>query len=197
MANLITLEEYKESQGLSDIKNDARFETLITSVSQLVKTWCANSFVDYVTTDKTEYFNVDWESNVIQLTECPVISVTTVEERSSYSADYVALTVGDYEYYVDMATDSIYRTTTRGYKEWAMGPGAVKVVYKAGYVNIPEDLKLAVIDMITYYWKNEYKESKHIMGATITNVVTSSQLRNIGFPDHITRVLELYRQLYI
>ena len=197
MANLITLDEYKLSQGLNDLKNDDRLEILITSVSQLVKTYCANSFVDYVTEDKIEFFNVDWESNIIQLTECPVISVTSVEERYNYGADYVAITEADSEFYLDLSSDSIYRTTTSGYIDWAIGPGSVKVLYKAGYVTVPEDLKLAIIDLITYYWKSEYKENRHIMSATISNVVTSSRWRNIGFPDHIARVLELYKQIQI
>ncbi|MBW1804006.1 MAG: hypothetical protein JRJ85_25145 [Deltaproteobacteria bacterium] len=162
-----------------------------------MKTDCANAFVDYVTADKTELFNVEWESNIIQLTESPVISVTSVEERADYSSDYTVLVSGDYEYYVDLDTDTIYRTTSSGYIDWAKGPGAVKVLYKAGYVDIPEDLKLALIDLVTYYWKSEYKENKHIMSATISNVVTSSQWRSIGFPDHITRVLELYKQIQI
>jgi len=36
MADLITLEEYKDSKNLSSVKDDARLRTLIESVSQLV-----------------------------------------------------------------------------------------------------------------------------------------------------------------
>ena len=86
MADLITLDEYKDSQSLKDLKNDTRLNTLIASVSQLVKTYCATSFVDFYSSDKTEVFNVDWETNVVQLGECPVISITSVEERLSYSS---------------------------------------------------------------------------------------------------------------
>lgn len=195
MANLITLEDYKLSQGLTDLKNDSRYEALITSVSQLVKTYCAATFVDYYAVDTTEYFNVDWESNVVQLRESPVISITSVEERSSYGADYVLLTEAAFEYYLDPNTDSLLRTNTTGYNEWPLGPGAVKVVYKGGYLTIPEDLKLAVIDLVKYYFKEEYKERRTLAGASIANSPTSTQWRNVGFPDHIKRVLDLYKQI--
>ena len=47
MANLITLAEYKESEGIASPKEDLRLNSLIPSVSQLVKTYCGNSLVDY------------------------------------------------------------------------------------------------------------------------------------------------------
>ena len=46
MANLITLAEYKESEGIASPKEDLRLNSLIPSVSQLVKTYCGNSLVD-------------------------------------------------------------------------------------------------------------------------------------------------------
>ena len=64
MANLITLAEYKESEGISSPKEDLRLNSLIPSVSQLVKTYCGNSLVDFYSSNKTETFNitVQWES---------------------------------------------------------------------------------------------------------------------------------------
>ena len=47
MANLITLAEYKESEGIASPKEDLRLNSLIPSVSQLVKTYCGNSLVDH------------------------------------------------------------------------------------------------------------------------------------------------------
>jgi hypothetical protein len=51
---------------------------------------------------------------------------------------------------------------------------SVKVTYKAGYTSTPEDLKLAVFDLIKYYMKDERKERQTIAGATIENQVSSS-----------------------
>ena len=197
MADLITLDEYKIAEGIESVKHDTKLEVLISSVSQLVKTYCANSFVDYFSSDKTEYFTLDWDTHSISLTESPVVSITSVEERSSYGSDYVALTEGAKEYYLDTESDTLYRTTESGWQNWAQGPGAVKVVYKAGYSTLPTDLRLAVIDLINYYFKDEYKPNRTLGGATMANQTSSTQWRNVGFPDHIKRILDLYKQVQV
>lgn len=194
MANLITLEEYKEAEGIQSPKEDLRIEALIPSVSQLVKTYCANSILDYYSTNKTEVINVNWDTDVIQLTESPVNTIVSVEERASYQDSYVTLTEAAYEFYLDTSTDSLFRTTGgRNYRNWQKGPGAVRVVYTAGYETVPADLQLAVIDLITYYIKDEHKERKTLAGATMQNQASTSQRNNVAFPDHIKRVLDLYK----
>jgi hypothetical protein len=193
MADLITLASYKEAEGLSTPKEDLRINALIPSVSQLVKTYCGNSFVDFYSSNKTETFNIDWGTYIVQLTESPVNTIVSVEERQSYSASYVTLTTGAYEYALDTKTDSILRTNSGSYQNWAQGVDAVKVVYKAGYSAVPDDLKLAVIDLVTYYLKDEHKERRTIQGASIQNAASSSQKDNVAFPDHIKRVLDLYK----
>jgi hypothetical protein len=70
---------------------------------------------------------------------------------------------------------------------------SVKVTYKAGYTSTPEDLKLAVFDLIKYYMKDERKERQSISGASVENVLSSSLAGNIGFPDHIKRILDMYK----
>ena len=57
----------------------------------------------------------------------------------------------------------------------------------------PHDLKLAVIDLITYYLKDEHKERRTLGGASIQNQSSTSQRNNVAFPDHIKRVLDLYK----
>lgn len=193
MADLITLATYKEAEGLSTPKEDLRINALIPSVSQLVKTYCGNSFVDFYSSNKTETFNIDWGTYIVQLTESPVNTIVSVQERESYSDAYATLTTGAYEYALDTATDSILRTNTSTYQNWPRGVAAVKVVYTAGYSAVPEDLKLAVIDLVTYYLKDEHKERRTIQGASIQNASSSSQRDNVAFPDHIKRVLDLYK----
>mgnify|MGYP001465495652 FL=1 len=193
MADLITLASYKEAEGLSTPKEDLRINALIPSVSQLVKTYCGNSFVDFYSSNKTETFNIDWGTYIVQLTESPVNTIVSVEERQSYSGSYSTLTTGAYEYALDTKTDSILRTNSGSYQNWARGVDAVRIVYKAGYSAVPDDLKLAVIDLITYYLKDEHKERRTIQGASIQNAASSSQRDNVAFPDHIKRVLDLYK----
>jgi len=194
MANLITLTEYKVAEGLQSTKEDAKLELTITSVSQLVKTYCGNGIIDFYVTGKTETLSINWASNIVQLTESPVNVVGTVKERDNLSSAYTTLTE-NVDYYVDKSTDSIYRVNSNGSaKNWANGPGAVEVVYTAGYEKCPEDLKLAVIDLITYYHKDHHRTARQtIAGASRENKTSSGSRNNPAFPDHIKRVLDLYK----
>tara|TARA_B100002051_G_scaffold202625_1_gene192728 strand:- start:4496 stop:5083 length:588 start_codon:yes stop_codon:yes gene_type:complete len=193
MANLITLQDYKTAEGISAPKDDARLNVLIPSVSELVKTYCGNSFVDFYSSNKTETFNIDWGTYVVQLTESPVNAIVSVEERQSYNNAYTTLTTGAFEFALDTKTDSVLRTTSAGYKNWPTGVDAVRVVYTAGYSAVPSDLKLAVLDLVTYYLKDEHKQRQSIAGASLQNQGSTSQNNNVSFPDHIKRVLDLYK----
>jgi len=192
MANFVSLAEYKEAEGISNPKDDLRLNHIIPSVTQLVKTYCGNSIIDYYNTAKVETFSFDWNSSLLQLTESPVLTVTSVEERPDFSSDYITLEASDY--YVDTNTDSIIRVSSTGqHKPWKLGPGSVRVTYTAGYEECPADLKLAVMDLITYYLKDEHKERRNLGAASIQNQASTSQRNNVAFPDHIKRVLDLYK----
>jgi hypothetical protein len=196
MTNLVTLSEYKLQQGISSSKEDERTDSLITSVSQLVKTYCGNSFIDYYTNPYIEEFTLSYNTYALQLTESPIVNVSCVEIRDNYSSKYVMLDEMKQDYYVDHLTDSVMRTHTgSGFKYWPTGAGSVKVTYRAGFEACPEDLKLAVYDIITYYLKDEHKVRRSLSGATTENQGSSSQWANPGFPDHIKRILDLYKQV--
>ena len=194
MANLITLADYKDAEGIQSPKDDLRINSLIPSISQLVKTYCGNSIVDFYSSNKIEDFDIYWETFAVQLTESPIVDVVSVQERGSYDEAYTTLTTGAHEYYLDTRTDSIIRTNNSGGRiNWKHGVGAVRVTYKAGYASTPEDLKLAVSDLITYYLKDEHKERRTLGAASIQNTASTSQRNNVAFPDHIKRVLDLYK----
>jgi len=200
MADLVTLQQYKDFAGLQSIKNDARINVVIDQVSQLVKTYCGSSIVDYASTNKVEYFNIkDSLVDTIITEESPIIAVVSVQERTSQADTYVTLITensdnsGKYEYVVDTDSDSITRTTATSTKHWPKGMKAVKLTYKAGYVNTPDDLKLAIFDLIKYYMKDERKERMSMSGASVETQVSSSLTGNIGFPDHIKRILDMYK----
>lgn len=200
MANLVTLQQYKDFAGLQGVQNDARINVLLGSVSQLVKNYCGISFVDYYSSAKTEYFDVlDSYTNRVMLDESPLVAVTSVAERTSQSDSYETLITensdssGKYEYMIDTLTDSILRTQSTGDKYFPVGRKAVKVVYTAGYSSTPADLQLAIFDLIKYYLKDERKERMQIAGAMVENPISSSIAGNTGFPDHIKRLLDMYK----
>ena len=190
MTNLITVDKYKELEGISSTKEDTKLDIFVPAVSQLVKTYCGNSIIDFYNTDKVETFNIDWATHLVQLTESPIVSVSSVEIRENITQAYTALESADY--YIDTTTDSILRVSGSGYRNWPQGAGAVKITYRAGYATCPLDLQLAVADLITYYLRDEHKARQSLSGATRENA--ESSIRNSpAFPDHIKRVLDLYK----
>ena len=200
MADLVTLQQYKDFAGLKSLEHDARINVVIDSVSQLVKSYCGTSLVDYASTNKVEYKTIkDSLVKTIILDESPLIQVVSVQERTSQADAYVTLITensdssGKYEYVIDDESDSITRTNSTGTISWARGPKSVKITYKAGYTTTPHDLRLAVYDLIKYYMKDERKERMSVSGASVENALSSSLSGNIGFPDHIKRILDMYK----
>ena len=200
MADLISLDTYKTIENITNVKDDDRIETLITAISKLVKTYCASDLIDKYSTTITEFFDLQYQVEYIQLDEGPVVDNSTlaVYERQSQDDDYTQLfrdgTDDKYEWYLDTRTDSIYRTYDSGlYAYWPKGVKCVKVEYNAGFESTPKDLELAVVDLVTYYFKDEHKQRRVLGGATLQNQGTSSLADNVGFPDHIKRVLDMYK----
>lgn len=185
MTALITLEDYKLYKKLTKTDSDEELTSIIASVSTLIKTYCGHSFVDYYTTPKVEVFNIQSSQHAILLNEWPVRTVSLVQYRESYEQDYSALS--SVEYYVDPSIDTIFMHS--GY--WPAGFGSVKVTYTAGYATTPEDVKIAALDLVHHYHKEEYKERKSIGTASIDTGL--SKMGTSKWPPHVARVLELYR----
>jgi hypothetical protein len=189
MADLISIETYKQAKALISAKEDSRLSIIVPAVSQLVKAYCNNSFNDYLDAESPciEEISVNNTTKKIQLSQWPVLTVEKIEARDYYDADYVELTLE--EYILEKKNDCI----TRIGRNWEIGVNSVIVTYTAGYDPLPEDLTLAVIDLIHYYYKEEYKPDRSISGAAIRNAHSSSHWNSTGFPDHIRRVLDMYR----
>lgn len=195
MADLITVYEYKDAEGMRGEKEDDRLNVIVPQVSDLVKKYCGTSFIDYFSTNKVETFSVrDLYTQVLIMSESPVTSINKVEERTAYSEEYKELLTSNYEYYFDSDADAIIRTTRNGERaSWAKGEGAVRITYKAGYSSTPKDLQLAIFDLVTYYLKDEHKARQTLGGASIQNQATAGLRNSTDFPDHIKRVLDLHR----
>ena len=187
MANLITLQQFKDAEQITNPRDDFKLSSIIDSVSQLVKTYCGNSFVDFFSTNKVEDFTLDWSTYAVQLTESPANTIVSVQKRDSITEAYS--TVSTDEYYLEKNTDTVLYVDGARYQNWPTGVGAVKVTYTAGYSSIPADLQLAVIDLVNYYFKDEHKTRRTLSGATLENPESGDH----GFPDHIKRVLDMYK----
>ena len=200
MANLVTLQQYKDFAGIKGVNEDAKINVILPAISQAVKTYCGTSFIDHFSSDKTEFFDItDTSTTAVMVDESPLVSVTQVQERAGQADSYVTLITensdssGKYEYIIDTEMDMVRRTTATGDKAFPKGRKAVKVVYRSGFASTPSDLKLACFDLVKYYLKDERKAGMTIAGATVRNQISTSIRDNIDFPDHIKRILDTYK----
>lgn len=181
--NLITKAEYKSYVGINSPNEDILIDSLIPKVSQLIKNYCRRTFVDYIDDPKVDQFN---GGEVLYLKEYPVVSVSSVEYSVDYGKTYVALAEYD-DWVLNRAEDAIIPTSASIFQILVNG---YKVTYTAGYESVPEDLKLAVFDLITYYRKND--SAIHSPKAPGTNSVQIEYITTTSLPAHIRRVLDLY-----
>lgn len=190
--NLITLEDYKTAKNITKTDQDVILESLIASVSALIQKYIGQSFNDSGIQTKTETFNLDYDATTLYLDEYPVneiVSITGIDPN--YWDSTVHFPIPSLVYRLDLEDGVLYRTDKSA---WPQGYGAVTVTYTygsaPGSITIPADLKQVTIDMVTYYLKEEWKESRSMRGATMSNepVYGSSS----KFPAHIQRVLDLY-----
>jgi hypothetical protein len=93
---------------------------------------------------------------------------------------------------LDRETEQIVPINPQGQFTWSVN--GYKVVYTAGYETLPEDLKLAVLDLVTYYLKND--AAIHSAKAPGTNSVQIEYISTTNLPAHIKRVLDLYTMNY-
>lgn len=193
MADLVTLEEYKEYKGLKNSTEDSRRLALISSISKLVETYCDRKFKDYVETPVIEYHSA--LNTEVYLNQFPVLDITSVEVSNDGGTTYEALIEADPNklgYLADKDNGIIYTQNPHRpflwYTERAFN--SLKVTYTAGYEDLPLDLKLAVFDLVHYYESEESTPSKSLMSGSIENPLPYSSLH---FPSHISRILNMYR----
>lgn len=196
MADLIELSEYKEYKQITSSTRDGKIQNLITQVSALIENYCARKFLDYASSPGvTEWFDSD--SEIVYLKHFPLIGVNSVNTSIDGGLTQVALTENSSTadgYFVDLENAAV-RTQKIGTKflskSYYNTPyRSLEINYNAGYTEVPEDLKLAVIDLVAYYEDQENKPTQALMGATIENPLP--YVAN-SFPPHIRRVLDLYR----
>lgn len=182
--NLVTRAEYKAYAGITSPNQDAEIDLLIPKASQLVKSYCRTSFVDNVDDPKVEQFSGN-NYNRYYLKEYPVIQVLDVEASVDYGQTYTSLAeFTDWAYLPDLQA---IQHLGAG---WADRVNGYRVTYTCGYETVPEDLKLAVMDLITYYRRND--SAVHNSKVSSSGNVQIEYLKAASFPAHIRRVLDLY-----
>lgn len=180
---LITKAEYKSHVGINTPNQDSEIDSIIPKVSQLVKSYCKRSFIDYVNDPKSERFNGGID--VYYLKEYPILEVSSVEMSMDRGKSYITLTEDDYV--LDYQNEALVPLFSDEFPHYING---YVVTYTAGYETLPEDLKLALFDLVTYYRKND--SAVHSPKAPGTNSVQIEYITTTSLPAHIRRVLDMY-----
>ncbi len=182
---LVTIAEYKAYAGKTTPNEDTQIASLITIVSELVKTYCRRTFIDYADDAKVEVFSGKVQPFLLK--EFPLIAISSVAFSSDYGVTYTDLVEGT-DFYVDVEDNTINSVSTTGFTTY---PNGYKVTYTAGYTTLPSDLKLGIFDLITYYLSND--QAVHSPKAPGTNSVQVEYITTSNLPAHIRRILELYK----
>lgn len=188
--NLITVAEYKSYSGISSTNQDAAIATVIPKVSELVKSICRRTFVDYVDDFKTE-IKRSLTNNRFLARETPVLSVSSVEFSEDFGKTYTSL-VEYQDYVVDTEADAV-EIISYPYVNYSK-VNAFKFTYNAGYETIPEDLKIAVMDLIQYYLRND--SAVHSSKSISPNTMQIEYVSSTNLPAHIKRILDLHTASY-
>ena len=184
---LIKVAEYKAYAGIVSTSQDAAIDTLIPKVSSLVKSFCRRTFVDFLDDAKVQVFNGG--EDTLLLLETPVVMVSAVEFSEDFGKTYTSL-VEYTDYIVNSDKVILIKPQYQIYKKI----NAFRVTYTAGYEELPEDLKLAIFDLITYYLRHE--AALHTNKNVGANSVQIEYVTNTALPSHIRRVLDLYCENY-
>lgn len=187
--DLVTLAEYKTYANILGTSQDAAISAMIPRISNLVKTTCRRTFVDYVDDPRVEVFRGGHER--LYLSESPLITLQSLEFSEDYGSTYTTLTEFT-EFVVDAETSAI-EFIVEPYKSYKR-VNAYKATYTAGYEVLPPDLKLAVMDALMHQIRND--GAIHSTAGIGSNSAQIEYLTNAQLPAHIRRVLQLYSDNY-
>jgi hypothetical protein len=197
MADLITLDDYKSSKGITSTTRDGKLQNLITQITQLIEHYCNRKFTQFATSGNGKVEWHDGKTNKVFLDAFPVISVVSVKTSADGGVTQITLTEGASDntgYFVDLEEGSVFLQVSVGkfITSYNLPYRSLEIDYLAGYTadNIPADLKLCTIDLVHYYENNEQVNTKSLLGGTLDNPLP--YLAN-SFPPHIRRILDLYR----
>lgn len=187
MANLLTLEEYKTIKGknLSNHNDDGRAQSLLSSISSTVREYIGRSLTEYYSTDKVEYSSGN--VTAINLQEFPIVGTPILEYKNS-EGTYTPLVLGT-DYYIEEDIGIIYSAGESSFAR-SKNPKFLRVTYRGGYDDCPEDIKMAIADYVEKQIKSEHATNKTLGGQDSMTFPSVAQGR---LPTHISIILDMYR----
>lgn len=183
--DFITLAEVKTYGGINSTNADTEIKFLIPKVCNLIRNYIGRTLVGYYNTEKVEVLKGG--STHLSLVEVPINEISSVEYSTDFGKTYTELTeFVDWTH--DLENDTISSLWSNGF------PAAVngyRVTYTGGYAQVPDDLKLAALDLVVFYQRSDMAvKSSRNAGANNAQI---EYVMNATLPSHIRRVLDMYR----
>lgn len=184
--NLTTRADYKAYVGIKSTTQDTIIDALIPRVSDFVKNYCKRTFVDNWDTARVEAFDGGFDRFI--LAENPVRAISTVQYSIDFGQTFTTLTQ-----YTDYVIDgyTVRSTLSSGFPYLLRG---YKITYTGGYEDTPQDLELAIFDLMSYYLKND--SAVHSQKLPNPNTTQIQYISDSQLPAHIKRVLDSYQADY-
>ncbi len=190
MADLITLEDYKTYKGLGKTDQDDKINLLIKSVSSLIKAYVGHGIVDNWDTPLVETYTLPYDTSTLYLNSYPINEIISVtEDVGGYVGGLDSTIHYPVEFNIGFSFDPGGGKLVRIGGNWARN---ITVTYTAGYAEVPEGVKLAAIELVSYYLNEEWKPTRTAGGTSIAGPAPEVG----GIPKHITPLLEYYKEIY-
>jgi len=142
---IVSLDEYKGYAGVTVTTYDDRILGLLDAATGMIEAYTRRTWGEI--NSYTEYFDiVDEYKQDVMVAHYPIVSVTALVDDYEDS-DGSGTTLDTEDYNINTKTGVISLDED---DYFTMGPKKVKVVYTAGAVTIPEDVKLACKMQVKY-----------------------------------------------
>lgn len=182
MAGLPTLAELKDyiGPGISGSGSDAELKLCLSGATNFARAYTGRLFT--LTSGTTEVHDGDG-SCILFPRQAPIVSVQAltvdgeaIAERTTWDGDGFVV----YPYHVALS----------GHR-FGQGIQNVGLTYTHGYADVPDDVRLAVLALATFY----FKERTRIGLLSTSNDGGSVSFQTLTIPITISQVLDAYRRL--
>jgi len=183
--DLTTLANVKTALEITGTDDDTYLESLIDRVSTIIESYCDREFDSQTL---TEIFDGTGTEDY-QTEEYPIDSITSLSYRTTTLNEDNWQTIESeyYHFYEDQGSVHYMNKFKEGVKNY-------KLVYVAGYSDIPDDLEQAAIDMISYYYNK--RQSKNVKSESIGDYsITYAKSENVIDDLGLDVILDKYKKI--
>lgn len=179
----VTLAQTKTHLNITAPTYDVELQSFVDRATAAAQTRLGHPIVAATVTEVH-----DGGTPVLLLRRAPqypgVVTVTTVTENGA--------TVTSGGYVLNAAAGLLHRGTSTSPDCWAAGTQNVTVTYTAGYNPVPDDLQLAVLEMVRHLWTTQRG------GMDGRNPLIGDDYQSPGtgwtYPRRVTEILDSYRR---